>query len=668
MVRGLGGVRWDRERRLILWVYFLFYYGVLISFVIDHRLLSQIRPAFFQYNRDLTELAVIGAGLTRWMIANPVSFLVADGLAFLLPLLLLVGVRRRAFGWLSLLFVFYVALYWLLADIFWQVHHEPFIFFVLLPLAFAASREDRGYWLLRGCRYYFLYVFVSAAVWKIARGAVMNPAEMSHILIFQHDDLLSGDFHGWAFYVYSWLIDHPVVAQALYLGGVALEACFVIGFFTRRYDRLLLGLAVLFVVADLVVMRIPYWTLLVGGVALWLDDKPRPRTIVVYETTHHENLPALLDLCETRFTRVVVFLKDISYQNIQGSGTLAGRWPATEFVVQPEGRSNRQFIRGMFRFMRRERCSHLHLSTLDNNLLLFAMRLCASPAVQVSLTVHEVNEYFRPAYGSLRDTTETMAKALLRKRIGHYTFFLPAMAERFRQRMPAAVAVFLPSRFYAGGNNPISPNGPFTIVLPGSVDENRRDYEILFEVFRSWTTAMPRVMLVLLGDSSKRYGAGLVARLWEFEPVGVRVRNFSGYVPESVYEKEIGEADLLWSPLRVTKMGSRDGAETYGITTASGLTADILLNNVPALVPRDLMVPEPFNTALLPYASAEEATALLRRLVGASAYRQGLRQNIHAAFSYFVKSNFSEPFALLTALPEGQEGGGDAVDPIHKDV
>src|SRR5882672_1234717 len=102
--------RYTRDKKLLLTGYFLFYFAVFLFFIIDHRLLSQVRPAGFSYNRDLSELALIATGLPRWMIAHPMSFMAADGLAFLLPVALLGYGRRRgrfspALGWAFTLFL-----------------------------------------------------------------------------------------------------------------------------------------------------------------------------------------------------------------------------------------------------------------------------------------------------------------------------------------------------------------------------------------------------------------------------------------------------------------------------------------------------------------------------------------------------------------------------------
>jgi hypothetical protein len=668
-------LQYTRDTRFLLTVYFLFYFSVFAFQGIDSRLLAQVRPALFHYNRDLGELALIGLGLPGFMIAHPVTFLLADILIFLLPVALLGYYRRtgRFSTALGLAFTLYLTLYLLLADIFWQVHHGPFIIYALVSLAFLTNREDRFYLVLKGCRYYFLYIFVSAAIWKIVRGAAVRPEEMSRILMLQHGDLLSGDCLSAACRLYAWLIDHPAVAQGIYLAAVAVEAVFAIGFFTRRYDRLLLALAVSFVAADLLVMRIPYWSVLIGGVTLWMDLDRRRRIMVIYETTHHENLPALLDLGESRFDQVIVFLKAISWQNVSGKDSLAGRWPKTEFIVQPADCSNRAFIHRLFTCLRRRNCSHLHVSTLDNNLLPFTLRLFLADSVQASLTVHEVNDYFARSFGSARDMTETVAKFLLRRRIRRYSFFLPAMAERFRQRMPSAITEFIPSRFYqpqprarpdrtnadtlepvrAIGDSP-SAGKAFTIVIPGSVDPVRRDYGLVAGIIATLPKTRP-IELVLLGDGGTLPAKPIITRLLSLQSGSFRLRHFMGYIPETTYEQELARADLIWSPLHVHKKGSRGVPETYGQTTASGLTADLLLVSIPALTPRELDLPAPFRAALLSYASPGEAGHILDRLSTDPDWLPQLRRDIDRAFAFFVKENFLAAFDRLTLLHEPAE-------------
>ncbi len=383
--------------------------------------------------------------------------------------------------------------------------------------------------------------------------------------------------------------------------------------------------------------------------------------IIIYETTHHENLPALLDLSEANFSRVVVCLQTLSHENLSGKVSPAQRWPRTKFIVREAGCPNRAFIQKMFSILRKEDFSHLHLSTLDNNLLFFAFKLWISPGLQVSLTIHEVNEYFALSFASLRDISESIAKQILHRRIRNHTMFLPAVAQRLQQYLPGTIAEFIPSRFYQSPAPAAGPRRVFRVVIPGSVDPNRRNYEEVVNFFTGWLTQAivpPRpIELVILGDSSSSFGANIVARLQNLESPFFRLIHYPGYVPELVYERQIETADLLWSPLKVNKKGSRNIPETYGQTTASGLTADLLLNNTPALAPAGFELPGSFQPALLSYSSPAELDAIFRRLLEDTVYYRELRGRIHEAFSFFVKENFNEAFQLLTGLNQQSKKG-----------
>lgn len=273
----MTNMNYRRDKKVVLTVYFLFYYSILLFFVIDRQLLSQYRPVLFNYNRDLSELLVICSGLPQYMIRHPWTFLLTDGIIFLLPLLL-IGWYWRKGRFLPVIggcFTVFLGLYLLLTNIFWEAHPEGYVQYFLLSLAFCTSEEGTFYKVLTGCRYYFLYIFVSAAFWKLARGAFLNPTEMSNILIVQHKDLLNGRCTALFCRAYVYLINHPLPGYCIYLGAILLEGVFAVGFFTRRWDRWLAVGALVFVLADLLLMRLTYMTILIGLVPLLLAPVSR---------------------------------------------------------------------------------------------------------------------------------------------------------------------------------------------------------------------------------------------------------------------------------------------------------------------------------------------------------------------------------------------------------
>jgi hypothetical protein len=80
---------------------------------------------------------------------------------------------------------------------------------------------------------------------------------MSSILLSQHKEMLQETENITT--MYWWLIHHPPVSYCLYFAGTLIELSFLTGFFTKRYDKVLASLYILFLIMNLIIMRINYW-------------------------------------------------------------------------------------------------------------------------------------------------------------------------------------------------------------------------------------------------------------------------------------------------------------------------------------------------------------------------------------------------------------------------
>ncbi|MHA4811232.1 glycosyltransferase family protein [Flavitalea flava] len=383
------------------------------------------------------------------------------------------------------------------------------------------------------------------------------------------------------------------------------------------------------------------------------------RKIVIYETSHHENLPALFDLCEDLFDKTAVFLKELSYRNINGKGNLTELWPKTSFFVQTDDCPNRSFIHQTISFLKKNNYTHLHLSTLDNNLLYFSAKLLVIKDVHISLTVHEVNEYFTYRYRNIRDITESIAKKLLHYRIRHYSFFLPAMTDLFQRKYPGSTTVFIPSRFYSWQDK-IGKNekNRFKIVIPGSVESNRRDYDSVVDFFRYFLSQQgfshANIELVVLGNCNTDYGLDIIARLKKMELPSFKTTCYETYIPQTDYERQLSEADLIWSPLQMNKASIRKNPEINGQSTASGLTADLLLYCTPALIPHDYVIPYEFKAAMLTYRSREELKNKIIDFINDPEYLRAFKKKINQSYLFFSKKEFAGSFKKLMGITNGK--------------
>ncbi len=372
--------------------------------------------------------------------------------------------------------------------------------------------------------------------------------------------------------------------------------------------------------------------------------------LLIYETTHHETLPAILDMATHYFDEITVFLTETSYRNVCNRARPEDNWPGVFFLIQPGKCTNRNFIQKAFVLVKKEKYTHVHISTLDNNLLYFAAKIFSSGKINISLSVQAINEYCTLRFNGLRDFTESVAKLYFHKRIKHYRVFSPSMAGTLGQRFPASTPVFIPARFF-------SPTGLYDrkrdefykIVIPGSVDPNRRDYDFVLQfmgIFLPQVTGGKNIELVILGNSDDAYGKHVIAGLQTLESPHFTLKYYDGYISQAAYEQGLSNADIIWSPLQ-TKTTFKKTAEIYGITTATGLMADLLLNDIPALVPGDFNIPARYEDALIPYDSERQLMELMNGLMAEPGLVEDRRKRVREAFSFFAKENFTGDFEKL---------------------
>jgi hypothetical protein len=162
------------------------------------------------------------------------------------------------------------------------MHHasnKAGLWWMITPFCFRDLK--RVTWVWQALRYYALFIFVAAAGWKISRGAWLHPNQgilivqknlIQYVFEFPNQPLAK---------LYQWVFAHPAVANALYLIGVLLEGSFMVGYFTKKWDRVLIGFA---------------WILCIGF--WWMADAFIFELLVLFLTllpAHRVMLPTKLD-------------------------------------------------------------------------------------------------------------------------------------------------------------------------------------------------------------------------------------------------------------------------------------------------------------------------------------------------------------------------------------
>ena len=219
-------------------------------------------------------LVIYTNSFTSLAAAAPQYFIAFDAAFYLVPLMF---ISAAIWQWRALPIAAFIMLFinWIYIQCYTLYPTNSITLYtawLIFPAVFLVKDEKLFYLLFKGLRYFFLYFFFSAGIWKIVNGGAFNPLQMSGILLDQHKEILASTAQWWMKSLIVWLIAHTTLSYALYVSVTCMELMFGIGFFTRKYDNLLAVIYILFLLADHLIMRIPYYETLPFLLTIYLKE------------------------------------------------------------------------------------------------------------------------------------------------------------------------------------------------------------------------------------------------------------------------------------------------------------------------------------------------------------------------------------------------------------
>lgn len=147
-----------------------------------------------------------------------------------------------------------------------SVHHEHSLIGCIfcLPLLFLYNHK-RSTLFLELLRIYLVYIFVSAAVWKILRGSAFDQQHMQHVLIDQHSPYFESYSSAVQSYI-SFFVTQPIISFLLWITVIIGQlSCFIM-LFTKRFDRYYCIGFVLYFILDYFIMNINFFPFIIFGI------------------------------------------------------------------------------------------------------------------------------------------------------------------------------------------------------------------------------------------------------------------------------------------------------------------------------------------------------------------------------------------------------------------
>jgi hypothetical protein len=201
--------------------------------------------------------------------------LVFDIVYILGPATLLTSVvaNHKAQHFLAIFVSFFSFIYAMTISSMSTLSIQAYMGWILIPLIFAWKSGNNYNLMVEALRYFFILIFLSAGLWKIRGGGIFYPGEMAGILLKQHTSYLVSDPADWFSRLVFFMSNNSKLSWCLYAFATVAELVFVIGFFTKKYDTVLIAIFVGFVLFNYFFMRINYVSWIVFTGCFWFARK-----------------------------------------------------------------------------------------------------------------------------------------------------------------------------------------------------------------------------------------------------------------------------------------------------------------------------------------------------------------------------------------------------------
>ena len=175
----------------------------------------------------------------------------------------------------AILYSVVLLLYIVTFNTFQTMHTHYLDGLLVMSVVFWFDRPTTQGLLLEGVRYYTCWVYSCAFCWKLARGFWRYPLHAKAIIMAENAAYLAQNPTHYLAQAQHYFIQHPALAHYLLDAGMLLQGLFLVGFFTKKIDRLLFWLPFAFHLATYLLLDVAFWEFLILQLSFLYTQKSR---------------------------------------------------------------------------------------------------------------------------------------------------------------------------------------------------------------------------------------------------------------------------------------------------------------------------------------------------------------------------------------------------------
>lgn len=254
-----------------------------------------------------------------------------------------------------------------------------------------------------------------------------------------------------------------------------------------------------------------------------------------------------------------------------------------------------------------------------------------SPNCKTLFRIHNVNRWLNsnPSLDmGFKNNLHSVLRKLFLRKIDALVVEYPPMAQYIKTECTSTkpVYTFVPTiceHTYRYSSDTIR----FTV--PGYIESDRRDYDLVLNVFESlFSQYSDRIALHLLGSPKGEYGERILNDSQTLEKRGYNVVYYQDWVPMEEFESTLQESTFLLNPIRRTYT-DHGVTEWYSTTKGSGCYIDALRTRTALILPAYFEVSDIIHESTITYQGESHLTQTISTILDNDDRLNSLKQAAH---------------------------------------
>jgi len=332
--------------------------------------------------------------------------------------------------------------------------------------------------------------------------------------------------------------------------------------------------------------------------------------------THYMDFYSLIQIFDTHENELYLFVSAIIHDKIKNILS-EERYNRYHWVVKDIHDSIEEFFSSCLYIIKSKNIELLFLGTIQSNFNTFS-KFIYDARVKTIATIHNVNRWFFPNH--FDDSLLEFDEYRERRNILNQLDYLNVISENLKcylidNKLWDEPIFTLAFSMFQNNNYSFQDNNLIRFVISGSIEEKRRDYNLVIEVFEDLFSKYDNISLTLLGNcNATSYGRAIMKKCEELVDKGYLIDYFDHYVPELEYDEIMSNADIMIIPIHKKYEWNEYIYEIYGETKQSANILETVKYGKPCIIPKCIKVDPRIGKTCLIYENKEQLKGVIETL------------------------------------------------------